>query len=61
MRTWIAVLLSAASVGACSQTGKDQNTVNEATTTTGTGNTAGSATAAGPAANSQGGKENARR
>jgi hypothetical protein len=61
MSKLIAVITAAVLVGACSHTGKDQNTVNEATTTTGTGNTAGSATAAGPAVNSQGTKENARR
>jgi len=61
MRKETIVLVLAALLGACTHTGKDQNTVNEATTTTGTGNTAGSFTAAGPSANSQSAKENARR
>lgn len=62
MRTSLAVTLAVLFLGACSHDpGKQQSTLNEATTTTGTGNTAGSFNAAGPAANTQSAKENARR
>lgn len=57
----IAFAVLAALLAACTHPGKDQNTVNEASTTTGTGNTAGSVVAPGANANSQGAKENARR
>jgi outer membrane biogenesis lipoprotein LolB len=61
MTNRIAVTLVAALLAACTSTGKEQNTVNEASTATGTGNTAGSFTAPGASTNSQGAKENARR
>lgn len=61
MRKCIAVILAAAvlPLASCAD-GKRQSTVNEGSTATGTGNTAGSFTAAGPSANSQSAKENAR-
>jgi len=60
MRNGIAVTLVAVLLAACTS-GREQNTVNEGSAATGTGNTAGSFTAPGAGVNSQGAKENARR
>ena len=61
MRTTIAVILAAAALAAChSPNPRMERSADEASATTGTGNTAGQSAAAGASSNSESAREGAR-
>lgn len=61
MRTTIAVIVAAVALGACSNPDpRIRGSVNEASATTGTGNTAGQSAAAGASSNTESARERAR-